>query len=66
MTLRALCMLIFGLSLIVATPLAGMLAADKLYDRAVDDCATFGGSPAAVENRLAYVCVTPEGMMITP
>lgn len=66
MTLRGLCMLIFGLSLIVATPLAGMLAADHLYDRAVTSCATYGGSPAPVENRLTYVCVTPEGMMIAP
>jgi hypothetical protein len=66
MTFRGLCMLIFGLSLIIATPLAGMLAADHLYDRAADTCATFGGSPAAIENRVTYVCVTPEGMTITP
>jgi hypothetical protein len=66
MSFRALCMLIFGLSLIIATPLAGMLAADHLYDHAVESCATFGGSPAGVQNRLTYVCVTPEGMTITP
>lgn len=61
MTARGLYIVIFGLSLAVSTLLGGMLAADHLYERAVADCAAYGGTPAAIDDRLAYTCATPYG-----
>jgi len=57
----ALLKTIAALSLVVSTMMGAVLAAEKLYDGAVAQCQTLGGTPVAVENRLAYDCATPYG-----